>query len=96
MQTGNSSWLHPPTEIWYNNSGNSTYRVCEGSGTAEDPTCSDSQTNLSIADHLLYLGIKTGCGAPTTFTDEKEDNDRLRRMNLAELRKRMSQKNGKK
>jgi hypothetical protein len=83
LSMGGKSWLHSGQELWYDNQGNTTYKACVASGTAEDPTCSDSQIDLSIADHLLYLGIKTGCGA-ATFTEEEED--RLR-MNLAKLRK---------
>eukprot|EP01111_Echinosteliopsis_oligospora_P018077 TRINITY_DN80_c1_g1_i1.p1 TRINITY_DN80_c1_g1~~TRINITY_DN80_c1_g1_i1.p1 ORF type:complete len:324 (-),score=92.39 TRINITY_DN80_c1_g1_i1:71-1042(-) len=49
---------HPATEVWWNTTN--TYKICDGSG--EDPTCSDSRLNLSIEDHLDYLGIHKDIG----------------------------------
>lgn len=76
----NAEWLHAPQEIWYKDGGNVTYKVCHGTGTAEDPTCSDSEIDLSIADHLVYLGVKTACGASA-------DEDARRLKMIAKLRK---------
>lgn len=58
------SWgfLHCPHELWYNNDGDSSYSDCNDSPSAEDPNCSDSTIPINIADHLLYLGVCTGCG----------------------------------
>jgi len=48
---------HVATEAWYNNN---QYTICDGSG--EDPTCSDSQIDLSIPDHVDYMGVLMGIG----------------------------------
>jgi len=52
---------HIATEVFYNTT--STYKICNGSG--EDPTCSDQYAfDLSIPDHLDYLGIHLDSGHP--------------------------------
>lgn len=51
-------YWHMYNEIWYDQASNE-YRFCNDSG--EDPLCSDSQTILSPADHMVYLGIEMGC-----------------------------------
>ena len=57
------SWgfLHTPHELWYDNNGGTSYKNCTDSGSAEDPTCSDSTIPIAVMDHLLYLGICTKC-----------------------------------
>lgn len=53
-------FYHVPTEVWENPAESMTFKVCNGSG--EDPNCSDSQlTDLSVYDHLHYLGIAESC-----------------------------------
>jgi hypothetical protein len=54
-------FIHTPHELWYDNNGNTTWRDCKDSSTAEDPTCSDSVLPIDVEDHLLYLGICTEC-----------------------------------
>lgn len=51
---------HPSYEVWY--TSDTGYRVCNSSG--EDNSCSDSAIDLSIPDHLNYLGVPEGCACP--------------------------------
>jgi len=49
-------FAHPPTEVWYDESGGS-YRVCSATN-GEDPTCSDSlPLDIDLLDHLWYMNI---------------------------------------
>ncbi len=48
-------FAHSPAEVWYNEDA-SSYQVCS-LATGEDPTCSDSQIDLNIEDHSIYLGL---------------------------------------
>eukprot|EP01111_Echinosteliopsis_oligospora_P018076 TRINITY_DN80_c0_g1_i1.p1 TRINITY_DN80_c0_g1~~TRINITY_DN80_c0_g1_i1.p1 ORF type:complete len:306 (+),score=67.02 TRINITY_DN80_c0_g1_i1:59-976(+) len=50
---------HPDTEVWWNTA--TTYKVCNASN-GEDPTCSDSEVDFSIPDHLDYLDTFLGFG----------------------------------
>lgn len=52
-----AGYHHIEKEVWY--TSNSAYKECNDSG--EDPSCSDSVTGDSIADHLNYLGHSTAC-----------------------------------
>lgn len=47
---------HSPLEVWYDQ-GQSSYTLCSA-GNGEDPTCSDSQIDLNIEDHLSYLNVR--------------------------------------
>jgi len=49
---------HAPREYWYNNNmaPGATYFQCSGV-YGEDPSCSDSQVDVSISDHLVYFGF---------------------------------------
>jgi predicted lipase len=64
-------FLHCPHELWFNNDGNSQWQDCADSGSAEDPTCSDSEIPWGIEDHLLYLGICTECTCDSTTLIKK-------------------------
>eukprot|EP00742_Colponemidia_sp_Colp-10_P017845 GILJ01020563.1.p1 GENE.GILJ01020563.1~~GILJ01020563.1.p1 ORF type:complete len:258 (-),score=34.42 GILJ01020563.1:53-763(-) len=56
------NYLHVPHEIFYNNNGNTSYVICNDSAFAEDPNCSDQYgLPLEFEDHVLYLGVHTGC-----------------------------------
>jgi len=48
---------HAATEVWYTNNN---YQICDSSG--EDPNCSDSQIDLSIPEHVDYMGVLMGIG----------------------------------
>ena len=75
-------FLHAPHELWYDNDGSTTWKDCQDSASAEDPSCSDSIIPYGIDNHLLYLGVCTECpytcssrdkpavmkGAPGNFT----------------------------
>jgi hypothetical protein len=57
-----------PVEEWYDNSmvPGSTWKACSTTN-GEDPTCSDSQIDVSIPDHLVYFGLDVGSGCcPST------------------------------
>jgi len=56
-----------PVEVWYDNSmvPGSSYDFCSTTN-GEDPTCSDSQVDLSIPDHLVYFGLEVGDGCCPT------------------------------
>jgi len=45
---------HIATEVWFENNV-TDFVVCDNSG--EDPNCSSSQVDLSVFDHLTYLGF---------------------------------------
>jgi len=47
---------HSPLEVWYNQD-QSSYTLCS-MNNGEDPTCSDSQIDLNIEDHLSYVNIR--------------------------------------
>jgi len=49
-------FYHAPTEVWYTDA---QYTVCRG---GEDPNCSNSQIDLSIPDHVDYMGVLMGIG----------------------------------
>jgi hypothetical protein len=49
-------FVHSTTEVWYVEDG-SSYTICS-ERNGEDGTCSDSQIDLNIEDHLTYMGIK--------------------------------------
>lgn len=57
------SYIQVPTEVFYNTQSGTTYKVCNMQGVQEDPNCSDSLLCDLIGDHLVYLGINTGCDA---------------------------------
>ncbi|XP_044964593.1 lipase-like isoform X1 [Hordeum vulgare subsp. vulgare] len=53
------TYHHFPREVWEHNvDGNTTFRVCDGSG--EDPNCCRSvfALFLSVSDHLTYMGVE--------------------------------------
>jgi len=51
---------HVATEVWYKNGlSNPPYKICDGTG--EDKTGSNSEIDLSVEDHLTYLGIRMAC-----------------------------------
>ncbi|KAK4784224.1 hypothetical protein SAY86_018592 [Trapa natans] len=57
------TYHHFPREVWLHNVGLGSLiypieKICDGSG--EDPSCSRSVTGNSIADHLIYYGVKLG------------------------------------
>uniref|UniRef100_A0A1I7S5G1 Lipase_3 domain-containing protein n=1 Tax=Bursaphelenchus xylophilus TaxID=6326 RepID=A0A1I7S5G1_BURXY len=47
------NYTHHKTEVWYANgmSDGATYKVCSED---EDPTCEDSNTDLSVLNHIIY------------------------------------------
>uniref|UniRef100_A0A6B2LD26 Fungal lipase-type domain-containing protein n=1 Tax=Arcella intermedia TaxID=1963864 RepID=A0A6B2LD26_9EUKA len=53
-------YYHTPVEIWMP-TGSVPYIVCDNSG--EDPNCSDSKINLSVPDHLFYVGHNQTIGS---------------------------------
>ena len=58
-------YQHLPTEVWYNNDGNSTYRLCTDSIRADDKSCSDSIIPYGFWDHAKYVGVcHDGCRCP--------------------------------
>jgi hypothetical protein len=57
-------FLHAPHEVWYDNDGDTGYKVCHDSAEQEDPDCSDSELDYVVDDHLHYLGHPTGCNGP--------------------------------
>lgn len=54
-------FLHLPQEVWYQSDTTGGYTLCNDSATAEDPNCSDSEIPADVSNHLLYLGLYTGC-----------------------------------
>ncbi|OWM74110.1 hypothetical protein CDL15_Pgr008421 [Punica granatum] len=57
------TYHHFPREVWLHNVGLESLiypdeKICDGSG--EDPSCSRSVAGNSIADHLVYYGVKLG------------------------------------
>jgi len=53
---GTDAAYHHGTEVYYV-SDPTSYKVCTGAPTDEDMSCSDDQFDLSISDHLNYLGV---------------------------------------
>jgi hypothetical protein len=51
-------FVHPPREIWYNEDS-SAYKVCDADN-GEDPSCSDGDLPVGIADHDRYLNLTLG------------------------------------
>ncbi|CAG9579424.1 putative lipase [Leishmania major strain Friedlin] len=54
------TYVHTPQEVWYP-TDDEKYHLCQGTGTSEDPLCSDSVLGTKVSDHLIYLGICTRC-----------------------------------
>eukprot|EP01091_Cochliopodium_minus_P009548 TRINITY_DN2374_c0_g1_i1.p1 TRINITY_DN2374_c0_g1~~TRINITY_DN2374_c0_g1_i1.p1 ORF type:complete len:303 (+),score=41.57 TRINITY_DN2374_c0_g1_i1:35-910(+) len=52
-------FFHCPREVWYT-SNCTELTVCSPTNW-EDPTCSDSKTDLSINDHLTYFNLGLDC-----------------------------------
>jgi hypothetical protein len=69
-------YAHVPFEV-YTPSGNSNWRVCDGSG--EDPTCSDQLKfwQWSVVDHGFYFGVDILVGIPfgCLYTDPMAGNN---------------------
>jgi len=52
-----------PREVWYNNTMTPGCSFDECSTVVgEDPSCSDSEIDVSISDHLTYFGLDVGGG----------------------------------
>ena len=51
-------FFHPPREIWYDEAS-SSYKLCSATD-GEDPSCSDSDLPLDLADHDRYLNVSLG------------------------------------
>ena len=64
---------HVWPEIFYIGNTNADFKLCYD---GEDPYCADQFTDVgdSVADHLMYLGLSTGCTSPTD-SEEKEEED---------------------
>jgi predicted lipase len=63
---GLGNWLHEPREVFHMNPwGNPAhYKICNGTITAEDPTCADSTPwydMIGMQNHTTYLDIGLGC-----------------------------------
>jgi len=56
-----TSYWHNTREVFYRAGGTGTFVTCDGSG--EDRTCSNSMLDVSISDHLTYLGGNCCCAA---------------------------------
>lgn len=80
MDEFGTAWLHVPQEVWYDNDANVSYVLCTGNAEQgkEDPHCADSTIQISIHDHLYYLGICTGCEC----NSEQEAKNRFREAKL--------------
>ena len=61
---------HISPEVFYDKEDSSEYKICTKD---EDITCSDQFLiwNLSVEDHLHYLGVSTHCNDSGAFTGEK-------------------------
>jgi len=68
-------FTHVSTEVWYKGgTATSDAQVCASAPGTEDPHCSDSELDLSIEDHLHYLGYYESCSPDSienTFNDEQ-------------------------
>jgi len=60
---------HIAPEIFYDIQDSTTWRFCS---KHEDNTCSDRfhLIETSISDHLVYLGVNTGCGGNNAFGED--------------------------
>jgi len=53
------NFSHAIQEVWYDAEAGLAYRACS-TATGEDPTCSDSNIDLSPSDHDVYLDVNLG------------------------------------
>jgi hypothetical protein len=67
---GEFGYLHGGQEMWYSEDSSSFLQCAVG----EDPMCSDQDADLSIKDHLYYLGVHVAGGDVCT-TQERISYD---------------------
>ena len=66
---------HVWPEIFYISNTNSDFKLCYD---GEDPYCADQFNDIgdSVADHLMYLGLSTGCThKDDSNSEEQEENE---------------------
>lgn len=57
------NYYHIPQEYWFTKNSADKYKVCNP-WNGEDITCSRSTNYVSIEDHMIYMGLRLGDGAP--------------------------------